>query len=285
MRGHGGVEKYLLQRMKRAPICAALIDPEDFSPTQAADTAGKAIKAGAGMILVGGSTLSDQGKLDEVVVAIKNITKNITTSLRISQTPPIVLFPGNITSVSRFADAILFSSLLNSANPYFIIGAQALGAMEVYKAGIESIPMGYLVFGNQSSTSFIGQVNSLPPSKPNLALIYALAAKYLGMRTLYLEAGSGTSEPIPSETIRLVRSFYDGIIIVGGGITSGEVANRAAKAGANIVVVGNLLQTPGFEKKLRQIVAAIKHDPTHRTRSSSINPHMPKSEEFMIKRK
>ena len=286
LRGCGAVEKYLLKRMRRAPICAALIDPEDFSPRQAADTAKKAINAGAGVILVGGSTLSDQGKLDDVVITIKNITKDITTSLGASRTPPVVLFPGNASGVSRFADAILFSSLLNSANPYFIIGAQALGAMEVYKAGIESIPMGYLVFGNQSTTSFIGQVNSLPPSKPNLALIYALAAKYLGMRTLYLEAGSGTSEPIPSETIRLVRKFYDGIIIVGGGIISDEVANRAAKAGADIVVVGNLLQTPRFEKTLRQIVTAIKHkDSAHRTHPPLINPQMHKSEEPMVKRR
>ena len=269
MNGPGSVERYLLQRTKRAPICAALIDPEDFSPEQAARTADKAIKAGAGMILVGGSTFSDQRKLDEVVLAIKNITKDITTSLGTSQTPPIVLFPGNITGVSRFADAILFSSLLNSTNPYFIIGAQALGAMEVYRAGIESIPMGYLVFGNQSATSFIGQVNSLPLSKPDLALIYALAAKYLGMRTLYLEAGSGTSEPIPPETIRLVRKFYDGIIIIGGGITSDEAADGAAKAGADIIVVGNLLQTQGYEKTLRQIAAAIKRkDTTRRTRAS-----------------
>jgi phosphoglycerol geranylgeranyltransferase len=118
--------------------------------------------------------------------------------------------------------------------------------------------MGYLVFGDQSATSFIGQANSLPLSKPNLALIYALAAKYLGMRALYLEAGSGASEPIPPETIRLVRKFYDGIMIIGGGITSGEVANRVAKAGADIVVVGNLLQTPGYEKTLRQITTAIR---------------------------
>ena len=259
MSGPGTVEKYLLQRTRRVPICAALIDPEDFSPKQAAETAKKTIRAGASMILVGGSTLSDQGRLDEVVLAIKNITKNITISPGTSQTLPVVLFPGNVTGVSRFADAILFSSLLNSTNSYFIIGAQALGAMEVYDAGIESIPMGYLVFGNQSATSFIGQVNSLPPSKPNLALIYALAAKYLGMRTLYLEAGSGAGAPIPPETIRLVRKFYDGIIIIGGGITSGEAADRAAKAGANIIVVGNLLQTPGYEKTLRQIATAITH--------------------------
>jgi phosphoglycerol geranylgeranyltransferase len=257
LNGPGTVEKYLLKRTNQAPICAALIDPEDFTPRQAAEVTGKAIGAGVGVVLVGGSTLSNQRKLDEVVKAIKNITKNITTSPSASQVP-VVLFPGNIAGVSRFADAILFSSLLNSTNSYFIIGAQALGAMEVHKAGIESIPMGYLVFGNESTTSFIGQVNSLPPSRPNLAVIYALAAKYLGMRTLYLEAGSGASEPISPETIRLVRRFYDGIMIIGGGITSSEAASRAAKAGADVIVVGNLLQTLGYEKKLEQIVAVLR---------------------------
>ena len=199
------------------------------------------------MVLVGGSTLSDQSKLDAVVRAVKRRV-----------TSPVVLFPGNITGVSRYADAILFSSLLNSTNPYFIIGAQALGSMEVYKSGIESIPMAYLVFGGSSAASFIGQVNSIPSSKPNLAVIYALAARYLGMRTLYLEAGSGASEPISAETIKLVRKFYDGVVIVGGGITTGESAGKAAKAGANVLVVGNLVQKPGFEKVLKQITTAIR---------------------------
>ncbi len=78
------------------------------------------------------------------------------------------------------------------------------------------------------------------------------------MRTLYLEAGSGANEPISAETIQLVRKFYDGIMIVGGGITTGEAAGKAARAGADVLVVGNLLQTPGYEKTLRQIVSAIK---------------------------
>jgi len=254
----GAVEKYLLHRTKQTPICAALIDPEDFTPEHASETASKAIKAGVEMILVGGSTLSDQAKLDRVVKALKDITKNITTSRDISRPPPVVLFPGNVTGVSRFADAILFSSLLNSTNSYFIIGAQALGAMEVYKARIESIPMGYLVFGSESATSFIGQVNSLPPSKPSLAAIYALAAKYLGMRTLYLEAGSGSSAPISPETIQHVRKYYDGLMIVGGGITSREAADRSAKGGADVIVVGNLLQTTGYERTLREIVTVLR---------------------------
>ena len=252
----GPVEKLLIQRTKKGPICAALIDPEDFTPKQAREAADKVIDAGASVILVGGSTLANQRRLDLVVKAIKGHIpshRNHTGSQ-----VPVVLFPGNITGVSRFADAILFSSLLNSTNPYFIIGAQALGSVEVYESKIESIPMAYLVFGNSSATSFIGQVNSLPTSKPNLAVIYALAAKYLGMRTLYLEAGSGAGEPVPPETIRAVKQVYDGLLIVGGGITTAETARRAAKAGADILVIGNLLQSTGFEKTLQQIIASTR---------------------------
>ena len=245
----GPVEKDLLQIVRRrGPMCAALIDPEDFSPSKASETSSLAEAAGVNLILVGGSTLSNQVKLDSVVRAIK---KHVTCH--------VVLFPGNITGVSRYADAILFSSLLNSTNPYFIIGAQAIGATEVFRSGIESIPMGYLVFGNSSTTAFIGQVNHLPPSKPYLAVIYSLAARYLGMRTLYLEAGSGADEPVSPETITKVRKVYDGLLMVGGGITTGETAGRVSKAGADIVVVGNLLQSHGYEKTLRQITRSIKH--------------------------
>ena len=252
----GPVETYFIESTKKGPIVAALIDPENFAPEQAAETATKAIDAGAAAILVGGSTLADQGKLDEVVKAVQNHVKSHPGHDE-SHHVPVVLFPGNITGVSRHADAILFSSLLNSTNTYFIIGAQALGAVEVYKSKIESIPMAYLVFGNGSATSFIGQANGLPPSKPSLAVIYALAAKFLGMRTLYLEAGSGAGDPIPPEIIRAVREVYDGLLIVGGGITSADSASRAAKAGANILVVGNLLQSPGFESTLRQITKSV----------------------------
>jgi phosphoglycerol geranylgeranyltransferase len=254
----GPVERYLIERRKKGPILAALIDPEDFSPGQATTVAGKVVDAGVSLILIGGSTLANQGRLDAVVKAVKGHMKSHPGHTK-SHHPPVVLFPGNITGVSRYADAILFSSLLNSTNSYFIVGAQALGAIEVYKSRIESIPMGYLVFGNGSATSFIGQVNSLPASKPNLAVIYALAAKFLGMRTLYLEAGSGSGEPVSQETIKAVRKVYDGILIVGGGITTAAAATRAYRAGADILVVGNLLQSPGFEAILGQMSKELGH--------------------------
>ena len=180
-------------------------------------------------------------------------------SIKKNVTCDVILFPGNITGVSGHADAILFSSLLNSTNPYFIIGAQVLGAGEVYKAGLEAIPMGYLVFGSSSTTSLIGQTNGLSPNKPDVAMIYALAAQYLGMRSLYLEAGSGAGETLPQETIKAARKAYKGLLLVGGGITNGHAAEKVARAGADVLVVGNLLQKSGYQETLSEIVKSVKN--------------------------
>jgi len=245
----GRIESLLVSKAKKTgSICAALIDPEDFTASEAATIAAASQRAGVSAILVGGSTVADQRQLDSVVTRIKK-------SVRC----PVILFPGNITGVSHYADAILFSSLLNSTNPYFIIGAQALGALKVYKSQLESIPMGYLVFGSASSTSFVGQANGIPFDKPSLAVMYSLAAQYLGMRTLYLEAGSGSSETVPPETIKTVRKHYSGLLIVGGGITSQDRAKEISRAGADMIVVGNLLKKDDFEPILTGIIESIRH--------------------------
>jgi phosphoglycerol geranylgeranyltransferase len=171
-------------------------------------------------------------------------------------TLPVILFPGNVTGISSHADAILFSSLLNSTNTYFIFGAQAIGAVQVAKYQLEAIPMGYLIFNETSSAGFVGQVRGIPPDKPGIAVMYALAAQYLGMRTLYLEAGSGASAAVPPGTIAAVRENYKGLLIVGGGIVNAERA--AAAAGADIIVVGNLLQSKNGAATLSQIVNAVR---------------------------
>jgi phosphoglycerol geranylgeranyltransferase len=243
----GLTEQRLLKQKEAGTQVAALIDPESFTPQAASELAKTVHKLGVSCIFIGGSTIADQGQLDEVVTVIKR-----------DVTLPILLFPGNITGISRHADAILFSSLLNSMNPYFIIGAQAIGSIQVMKSKLEAIPMGYLVFGDQSTTSFVGQVRSIPLDKPSIAVMYALAAHYLGMRTLYLEAGSGSDKTISPEVIAAVRKFYPGLLIVGGGVTTPEAASKISKAGADIIVIGNMLEKEGFEPKLGAIVKAIK---------------------------
>jgi phosphoglycerol geranylgeranyltransferase len=243
----GPVETRLTSRKRGTTGLAALIDPDNFDKTRAVSVAKTVEEQGFDCVFVGGSTLGDQTHLDEVVRAVKQHV-----------TCPVILFPGNITGISRHADAILFSSLLNSTNTYFIIGAQAIGAIQVSRYQLETIPMGYLVFGDESTTSFIGQVRSIPYSKPEIAVMYALAAQYMGMRALYLEAGSGSDHPMPADVVRAVRKHFKGLLVVGGGITTSKTATTLAKAGADLLVIGNLLETKDFKSKVTTIAKVVR---------------------------
>jgi phosphoglycerol geranylgeranyltransferase len=248
----GPAEIRLTSRKRGSAGLAALIDPDNFDKKRAALVAGTAEKLGFSCIFIGGSTLGDQSHLDEIVLAVKQHV-----------TSPVILFPGNITGISRHADAILFSSLLNSTNTYFIVGAQALGAIQVNRYRLEAIPMGYLVFGDESTTSFIGQVRPIPYAKPEVAVMYALAAQYLGMRALYLEAGSGSNHPMPAEMVEAVRKGFEGLLIVGGGITTPQTAVTLAGAGADLLVIGNLLEAKDFKSKLLPITEALRNKLKH----------------------
>jgi phosphoglycerol geranylgeranyltransferase len=245
----GKVEKYLKEEIsKDGTISLALIDSENLSPKTATSIALKAESCGVKSILVGGSTAIDQLELDNIVKAIK---KNVKI--------PVILFPGNVTGISPNADAIFFSSLMNSDNPYFITEAQALGAILVKKYGLESIPMGYIVIGEGGAIGFVGRARGVPSNKPELAAMYALAAEYMGMRFVYLEAGSGVTSHVSSSIVAKVRKVFNGTLIVGGGIRKMEDGIKIAKAGADIIVVGTLLSDKNFVPKLKEIVKGIKN--------------------------
>jgi len=171
---------------------------------------------------------------------------------------PIVLFPGNVTGVVPQADAILFSSLLNSENPYFISQAQALGAPNVLKFGLEALPTAYLVIGEGTSAWFVGSARGIPFGKPKIAAAYALAAQYMGMRFVYLEAGSGAKQNVTPEMVNTVRSLFKGFLIVGGGIKDAKTAKALAKAGADGLVIGTLLEQTGGLKKFTEIIKSIR---------------------------
>ncbi len=243
----GKVEQHLRDEIKKhGTICLPLIDSENS--TDAAAIARKVEEKGASAILVGGSSAIDQIELAKVVAEIKSRIK-----------VPVILFPGNVTGVSPKADAILFSSLLNSENPYFITEAQALGAIAVKKYGIEPLPTAYIIVGEGTAAWFVGRARGIPFHKPNLAVMYSLAAQYMGMRFVYLEAGSGASQNVPPEMVAAVRKQYEGTLIVGGGITTAETAGQIAKAGADIIVVGTMIEKDGnWQEKFLSIVKAIR---------------------------
>ncbi|WP_196818454.1 geranylgeranylglyceryl/heptaprenylglyceryl phosphate synthase [Candidatus Nitrosocosmicus oleophilus] len=241
------VENYINDELKRhKKICFALLDSENFEDI--AGVAKKVESLGASAILVGGSSAIDQLDLDKLVISIKSIISI-----------PVILFPGNVTGVSPNADAILFTSLLNSEDPYFISGAQALGALLVKKYNIEPLPTGYIIIGDNTTAWFIGRAKGIPFEKSNIAVMYSLAAQYLGMRFVYLEAGSGAKKNVSAEMISNVRKYYDGLLIVGGGIKNSSIAKELAEAGADILVVGTLLERdPDWEKKFNDIILAIR---------------------------
>jgi phosphoglycerol geranylgeranyltransferase len=244
----GNVEKYLLDKIESdGSIHITLIDPEEVTPPQASRIVNKAKVSETSAIMIGGSTFVSAAHLDDVVKAVKRTVKI-----------PVILFPNNVTGISRYADAIWFMSLLNSVDPYFLMGAQILGAPLVKKYGIEPIPMGYLIVGEGGTAGVVGKAIPIPYDKPELAAAHALAGKYLGMRFVYLEAGSGAKNPVPPDMIRAVRHYVDSPLIVGGGIRSREQALAAASAGADIIVTGNVVEESGMRRRVSDIIEGIK---------------------------
>jgi phosphoglycerol geranylgeranyltransferase len=242
------VEKYLFDKIEsEGTIHITLIDPEKVTPPQASRIASKAKLSGTSAIMVGGSTFFSTTHLDDIVKTVKRVVQI-----------PIILFPNNVTGISRHADAVWFMSLLNSVDPYFLIGAQILGAPLVKKYRLEPIPMGYIIVGEGGTASVVGRAVPIPYSKPEIAAAHALAGQYLGMRFIYLEAGSGAKKPVPPEMIRAVKNYINVPLIVGGGIKSRSQALAAASAGADVIVTGNVIENTEVKSKVAEIVEGIK---------------------------
>jgi phosphoglycerol geranylgeranyltransferase len=242
------VESFLKSELKKKNALLFVLIDSEVSQLKASSKLAKDVeKIGASAILVGGSSATDQIEMAQVVKGIKKGIKI-----------PIILFPGNVTGVVPDADAILFSSLMNSENPYFITQAQALGAPSVLKFGLEPLPTAYLVIGEGTSAWFVGSARGIPFEKPKIAAAYALAAQFLGMRFVYLEAGSGAKTSVTQEMVQTVRRTFNGFLIVGGGIKDVKTAQGLVKAGADALVIGTFLEKGGSIKKLQEIAKAIQ---------------------------
>jgi phosphoglycerol geranylgeranyltransferase len=225
-----------------------LIDPEKQEPKVAGEMAADAASAGTDGIMVGGSTRAGGELLDRTVLEIKKATKL-----------PVILFPASEAGISKHADAIFFMSMLNSRDPYFITGAQKLGAPLVKRFKLESLPMAYLLVEPGGTAGRVGKAELIPRDKPQIAIAYALAAQHFGMRFVYLEAGSGADKPVSAEMVKAVRNVIGVTLIVGGGIRTPKAAAERVKAGADIIVTGTLVERAADRaKKIKEIVKAIK---------------------------
>ncbi|MGC8556136.1 MAG: geranylgeranylglyceryl/heptaprenylglyceryl phosphate synthase [Conexivisphaera sp.] len=237
-------ERLLSARRSRGVVVLGLVDPA--KPEAIPRAVRAAADVGVDAFLVGGSTLVDRDSLDGAIEVIRSASD-----------APVILFPGNVNGLTPRADAVLFMSLLNSDDPYYIVGAQVLGAPLVRRYGLEALPTAYLVLHGDSAVSHVGRARELPPGRPELVAMYAMAADMLGMRFLYLEGGSGSSRPVDPEAVRAARAAHGGFIMAGGGLRTPEAVAGVVAAGADAVVLGTALESMPAEE-LRELVGAAR---------------------------
>jgi phosphoglycerol geranylgeranyltransferase len=242
----GRVERYLLDQVARGPVHLTLIDPDKSPGDAAARTAGAAVRAGSHLILLGGST----GITPEVMGAAA-------TAVKRAVQVPVVIFPEGPDSLAREADAVLFMSLLNSRRLDLVVRAHALAAPVVRRLGLEPIPLGYLVIAPGMRVGEVGEVDVVGREDTQAAVGFALAAEYLGMRFIYLEAGSGAPAPVPVPIVRAVREVVSVPLIVGGGIRSAAEASALLDAGANALVTGTITEEEGVGPSFRGILEEV----------------------------
>ena len=239
------VKEFLFRTLKKRAMHVTLLDPDPLKLRGIEEKVKQLESFGTDAILVGGSTNVNQQFLDKAIQTIKK-----------SASLPVILFPGGLNGVSRYADAIFFMSLMNSRNPYWITGAQAKGAAMVKKAGIEVIPMAYLLVEPGMRAGEVGEADLIKRNEVSRAVGYAMAAEMLGMQLVYLEAGSGAQEPVPVEMIKEVRKNINIPLIVGGGIRKPEQALERVRAGADIINTGTI--TEENFTAIKGIIRAVK---------------------------
>jgi phosphoglycerol geranylgeranyltransferase len=224
-----------------------LIDPDSLSLEDVTALGEAAADADVDAFLVGGSLLMSD-RLDETVRRLREVS-----------CLPTLLFPGGSNQLSRYADGILFLSLLSGRNPDFLIGEHVRAAPMIRQYGLEPIPTAYLLIegGAYTSVQFMSGTFPIPRDKCDIAIAHALAAEYLGIKTLYLEAGSGAKWPVPEEMIQGVRAYVNLPVIVGGGITHPEIAAEKVQAGADFIVTGNVLERDQSAALMRAFAEAV----------------------------
>ena len=226
-----------------------LLDPDKMSFNKLSAFVSQCEKSGVDGFLIGGSLLLN-GNFEEFVEKIKNLT-----SL------PVIIFPGSVNQIYPKADAILFLSVISGRNAEHIIGKHVIAAPIIKKSEIEPISTGYILVesGPLTTTQYMNGTPPIPRNKPEIAAATALAAEYLGMRFVYLEAGSGAEKSVPNEMIRKVADYCTIPIIVGGGIRNPKDARKKVESGAKAVVTGNYFEDENNWEMIRYFSDAVHY--------------------------
>ncbi|MFZ1947769.1 MAG: geranylgeranylglyceryl/heptaprenylglyceryl phosphate synthase [bacterium] len=233
-----------------------LLDP-DKAPADDLGRQAELASRHADFIFVGGS-LCVRHDFDPAVKAVKAASG-----------VPVVIFPGDSTQVSAHADALLFLSLVSGRNADLLIGEHVKAAPIIKRQGLEVIPVAYMLVesGRMTSVQFMSQSLAIPRTKPEIAMAHALAGEYLGMKLVYMDAGSGAQDHVPVEIIEAVSKYVSIPVVVGGGIRTPRQAEAVAKAGASLVVTGDVIEQTGSAALLKELADAV-----HRLPSRSAGP-------------
>lgn len=223
---------------------AILFDPDKLRLQKMEQALELAVECGVDYFFIGGSLVVNS-MLDPLLTELKERCKI-----------PLLLFPGSSFQLSYRADGILLLSLISGRNPELLIGQHVLAAPYLKMSPLEIISTGYILVegGVQTSVQYMSNTNPIPAGKDDIAVCTALAGEMLGLKMIYLEAGSGASKPVSESMIEAVSGAITVPLIVGGGIRTPEKAAANFRAGADLIVVGNALEAdPGL---LRELAAA-----------------------------
>lgn len=209
-----------------------LIDPDKVRLGNMDRVLENAVQAKVDYFFIGGSLIVNN-QLDECLQAIREQCHI-----------PMILFPGSSLQLSRNADAILFLSLISGRNPDLLIGNHVISAPYLKRSMLEVMPTGYMLIdgGMDTSVLYMSNTRPIPANKEDIAACTAMAGEMLGLRLLYMDAGSGAENPISERMITSVRAAVSVPLVVGGGIRTPEKAAANAKAGADVIVVGNSIE-------------------------------------------
>jgi len=226
-----------------------LIDPDKFNREKIDDFIVACEKGKVDAFLVGGSLLGDD-YLGEMISEVKKRTEI-----------PVILFPGGTNQVSPNADAILYLSLISGRNPDFLIGKHVISAPLIKRHNLEAISTGYMLVesGKTTTAEYMSNTKPIPFRKYDIAVATALAGEFLGMKLLYLEAGSGAEYPIPAEMVKAVSENVTVPLIVGGGLRLPKSARNRVEAGASFIVVGNHFENPATWDEIRDFARAVHY--------------------------
>jgi len=226
-----------------------LLDPDKLSGNKVVEFLDHCTRADVDGFLIGGSLMMS-GNFEALIEKVK-LHSNL----------PAIIFPGSIDQVSSLADAILFLSVVSGRNADHLIGRHVIASPMIKRSGIEPISTGYILIESGVTTTAVYMSGSmpLPRNKPEIAAATALASEYLGMKFVYLEAGSGAEESVPDEMIKAVSDVCSVPVIVGGGIRSALVARDKVENGAKVIVTGNYFEDEGNWDMIKEFSNAVHH--------------------------